>query len=407
MVAPIFTQHASVSDSTSPAADPGSPSAEESPKRKPASQRKLDANRRNAARSTGPRTEAGKERASRNAVTHGLFCTGTGRAFYIPPGEDREQFLLFERAMVRSLRPLDFVQRELALQAARMAWKLRARLPRAEEVHWHAALGEEKEEWASVVQYETVYGKAAQRQAEKDVEAAAKKDPKGDDPAAAQARADREFRNRMDRAARRGDRVAATMPDELVAPGVVARACAQVAVGPVYDETDREGDPTPTAKLGRLERYEMQLRRELQSIIRTLTMLQKLQGMAEEEEEEGAEGPIPDATAAQNEPTAEQAVGDGEGEEAASDEETASEESDGVAAAETEANTEEDGAARNEADPLVEPAASDEGGGVAPVEPPAAMEAERVPAQNEPTAAPDAPAAPVAPLRHPSLRPRW
>jgi hypothetical protein len=34
--------------------------------------RKDDANRANARRSTGPRTAAGKARASRNAVRHGL-----------------------------------------------------------------------------------------------------------------------------------------------------------------------------------------------------------------------------------------------------------------------------------------------------------------------------------------------
>ena len=32
----------------------------------------IEANRRNAQNSTGPRTEAGKQRSSRNAVRHGL-----------------------------------------------------------------------------------------------------------------------------------------------------------------------------------------------------------------------------------------------------------------------------------------------------------------------------------------------
>ncbi len=39
--------------------------------------RKTESNRRNAARSTGPRTRAGKERSSLNAVAHGLSATPT------------------------------------------------------------------------------------------------------------------------------------------------------------------------------------------------------------------------------------------------------------------------------------------------------------------------------------------
>ena len=38
------------------------------------SQRRVEANRRNAARSTGPRTSAGKARVARNAIKHGFFA---------------------------------------------------------------------------------------------------------------------------------------------------------------------------------------------------------------------------------------------------------------------------------------------------------------------------------------------
>ncbi len=37
-----------------------------------ASQRQIDANRRNAQRSTGPKTQAGRERSRLNALKHGL-----------------------------------------------------------------------------------------------------------------------------------------------------------------------------------------------------------------------------------------------------------------------------------------------------------------------------------------------
>ncbi len=52
----------------------------------PISEAKLAANRRNAARSTGPRTPEGKERSRRNALKHGL--TGSGVAL---PDEDRAE----------------------------------------------------------------------------------------------------------------------------------------------------------------------------------------------------------------------------------------------------------------------------------------------------------------------------
>jgi hypothetical protein len=47
------------------------------------SERKLAANRGNARRSTGPRTTAGKSRASRNALRHGLAAMSVPAA--LPP----------------------------------------------------------------------------------------------------------------------------------------------------------------------------------------------------------------------------------------------------------------------------------------------------------------------------------
>src|SRR4051794_5646293 len=64
------------------------------------SDKKCAANRRNAGKSTGPRTDAGKLVSSRNAVTHGLFCRDL-----VLPGEDDAELLRFHAAMLADLRP--------------------------------------------------------------------------------------------------------------------------------------------------------------------------------------------------------------------------------------------------------------------------------------------------------------
>jgi hypothetical protein len=54
-----------------------------------ATEKQIAANRRNARRSTGPRTPAGKARAALNALTHGL----TTQAADLPPDRERDQRL--------------------------------------------------------------------------------------------------------------------------------------------------------------------------------------------------------------------------------------------------------------------------------------------------------------------------
>jgi hypothetical protein len=49
--------------------------------------RKAAANKRNAARSTGPKSESGKRFASRNAITHGIYAAGI-----LLPGESKKEF---------------------------------------------------------------------------------------------------------------------------------------------------------------------------------------------------------------------------------------------------------------------------------------------------------------------------
>ena len=82
--------------------------------------KQIEANRRNAQNSTGPRTEAGKERASRNAVRHGLTAETV-----IEPLEDDEDYQAFEEAVSAGFDAETTVERELILRLASLLWRLR------------------------------------------------------------------------------------------------------------------------------------------------------------------------------------------------------------------------------------------------------------------------------------------
>ena len=60
--------------------------------------KQIEANRRNAENSTGPRSEAGKQRSSRNAIRHGLTAETV-----IEPLEDAEDYGAFEEAIARGV----------------------------------------------------------------------------------------------------------------------------------------------------------------------------------------------------------------------------------------------------------------------------------------------------------------
>src|SRR6266567_9478057 len=62
--------------------------------------RQLEANRRNALRSTGPRTENGKQQSRRNALKHGLTAETV-----IEPLENPEEYRVFEEAVVSEYLP--------------------------------------------------------------------------------------------------------------------------------------------------------------------------------------------------------------------------------------------------------------------------------------------------------------
>jgi hypothetical protein len=82
--------------------------------------KQIEANRRNAEHGTGPRSEAGKRRSSRNAVRHGLTAETV-----IEPLEDAEDYAAFEEAIAASFDPETAVERELILRLASLLWRLR------------------------------------------------------------------------------------------------------------------------------------------------------------------------------------------------------------------------------------------------------------------------------------------
>jgi hypothetical protein len=82
--------------------------------------RQIEANRRNAHRSTGPRTEEGKRQSRRNALRHGLTAETV-----IDGLEDREDYRAFEAAVIADYDAQTAVERELVLRLASLLWRLR------------------------------------------------------------------------------------------------------------------------------------------------------------------------------------------------------------------------------------------------------------------------------------------
>jgi hypothetical protein len=82
--------------------------------------RQIESNRRNALKSTGPRTESGKQRSSQNAVRHGLTAETVIKLL-----EDPEDYQAFELAVTADYDAETAVERELVLRLASLLWRLR------------------------------------------------------------------------------------------------------------------------------------------------------------------------------------------------------------------------------------------------------------------------------------------
>jgi SEC-C motif-containing protein len=84
-----------------------------------ASAAQIEANRLNAAASSGPTSPEGKARSSRNHLKFGLFSTHN----YVLPEETREYSKL-SKALWKDLNPVGAVEQLLAAEIARAAWRL-------------------------------------------------------------------------------------------------------------------------------------------------------------------------------------------------------------------------------------------------------------------------------------------
>ncbi len=133
---------------------------------------KLAANRRNARKSRGPCTPAGKERAKYSALKHGLYlqpCTGGYREHSLRQtmavlGEDRDEFERLHHDLVSFWQPRDAFPRMLVEQLRDLMWK-QARVGRALDalmVHQVKTMESERAQRAQEIGCKTFRGSEAE-----------------------------------------------------------------------------------------------------------------------------------------------------------------------------------------------------------------------------------------------------
>jgi len=82
-------------------------------------QEQINANRQNAQKSTGPKTDEGKAAVSQNAVKHGLFAES------VIEGENEADYEAFHDEMLAELAPVGSVESMLAERVISLWWRLR------------------------------------------------------------------------------------------------------------------------------------------------------------------------------------------------------------------------------------------------------------------------------------------
>ncbi len=95
--------------------------------------RKIQANRRNAQRSTGPKSQEGKTASSHNATRHGLSCD----RLVVLPGESQDDLDALIHALNDEFKPATETERHYVERMIHARWKLlRAQRLEAEAFEW-------------------------------------------------------------------------------------------------------------------------------------------------------------------------------------------------------------------------------------------------------------------------------
>ena len=84
------------------------------------SDNKVRANRKNAKKSTGPKTLSGKEKVSGNALSHGLTAEK-----HVIIGESIEEFNTFKNSMFNVYEPFGAYEEEIFIKLVELLWRLR------------------------------------------------------------------------------------------------------------------------------------------------------------------------------------------------------------------------------------------------------------------------------------------
>jgi hypothetical protein len=106
-------------------------------------QQRLNANRRNATKSTGPRTAGGRMRARMNALKHGMAAEEV-----VLPGEKPAELRALHRSLIAAWKPAGAIEAKLVWEITFADWRLRrARRMEPRLVKIGSARSEDRSDW--------------------------------------------------------------------------------------------------------------------------------------------------------------------------------------------------------------------------------------------------------------------